>query len=101
MKKLLTACTIALGLFAGQAFAASPACEKSADDKKLAGAARSSHIKKCDRESGAAKASAGSPACTASADSKKLAGAARKSHIKKCTMDEKKGAAPAAAPAKK
>jgi hypothetical protein len=27
--------------------AASPACEKSADDKKLAGAARNSHIKKC------------------------------------------------------
>jgi hypothetical protein len=29
------------------ATAASPACEKSADEKKLAGAARSSHIKKC------------------------------------------------------
>ncbi len=97
MKKLLTACTIALGLFAGQAFAANAACEKSADDKKLAGAARSSHIKKCDRESATAAASTGSPACAASADSKKLAGAARKSHIKKCTMDEKKGAAPAAA----
>ena len=27
--------------------AASPACEKSADDKKLAGAARNSHVKKC------------------------------------------------------
>ena len=29
------------------AAAATPACEKSADDKKLAGAARGSHIKKC------------------------------------------------------
>ncbi len=29
------------------AAAASPACEKSADDKKLAGAARKSHLKKC------------------------------------------------------
>jgi Ni/Co efflux regulator RcnB len=29
------------------AAAASPACEKSADEKKLAGAARKSHIKKC------------------------------------------------------
>jgi len=29
------------------AAAPSPACEKSADDKKLAGAARKSHIKKC------------------------------------------------------
>jgi psiF repeat len=27
--------------------AASPACEKSADEKKLAGAARNSHVKKC------------------------------------------------------
>ena len=29
------------------AAAANPACEKSADEKKLAGAARKSHIKKC------------------------------------------------------
>jgi hypothetical protein len=29
------------------AAAASPACEKSADEKKLAGAARNAHIKKC------------------------------------------------------
>jgi psiF repeat len=29
------------------AMAGSPTCEKSADDKKLAGAARGSHIKKC------------------------------------------------------
>ena len=29
------------------AAAASPACEKSADEKKLAGAARKSHLKKC------------------------------------------------------
>lgn len=32
--------------------AASPACEKSADEKKLAGAARASHIKKCMTEGG-------------------------------------------------
>lgn len=30
-----------------KALTASPACEKSADEKKLAGAARTSHIKKC------------------------------------------------------
>jgi psiF repeat len=29
------------------AMAGNPACEKSADDKKLAGAARNSHVKKC------------------------------------------------------
>jgi hypothetical protein len=31
----------------GKATASSPACDKSADEKKLAGAARTSHIKKC------------------------------------------------------
>ena len=34
---------------------ASPECEKSADDKKLAGAARASHIKKCMADAVAAK----------------------------------------------
>jgi len=89
MTKLLTACALALGLLAGQAYAASPACEKSADDKKLAGAARASHIKKCEADATAA----GSPACQKSADDKKLAGAARTSHLKKCMADEKKAAA--------
>jgi hypothetical protein len=65
------------------------ACEKSADDKKLAGAARASHIKKCNADAGAA-AAAGKPECEKSADDKKLAGAARASHIKKCNADAKK-----------
>jgi len=94
MTKLLTACFLTLGLLAGQAYAANAACEKSADDKKLAGAARASHIKKCEQEMGAG----GSPACEKSADDKKLAGAARTSHIKKCMQDAAKPAA-AAAPA--
>ena len=34
------------------------ACEKSADEKKLAGAARNSHIKKCNADGGPAKAAA-------------------------------------------
>jgi psiF repeat len=41
MKECLSAKGDAKGM------AASPACEKSADEKKLAGAARNSHIKKC------------------------------------------------------
>jgi hypothetical protein len=101
MNKLLTACFLTLGLLAGQAYAANAACEKSADDKKLAGAARTSHIKKCEADMGAG----GSPACEKSADDKKLAGAARASHIKKCMADSAKPAAAAtpaapAAPAK-
>ncbi|MBL8287552.1 MAG: hypothetical protein JNL85_06200 [Rubrivivax sp.] len=100
MNKLITACFLTLGLLAGQAYAANAACEKSADDKKLAGAARTSHIKKCEKDMAGG---AGSPACEKSADDKKLAGAARTSHIKKCMADGGKPAAdagkPAAAPA--
>ena len=98
MNKLLTASMLALGLAfgaAGQAYAANAACVKSADDKKLAGAARDSHIKKCEKDMAAG---AGSPACEKSADDKKLAGAARTSHIKKCMEDAGKPAM--AAPAK-
>lgn len=91
MTKLLTVCTIVLGLFAGQAYAASAACEKSADEKKLSGAARTSHIKKC--ESDAAASPAASPACEKSAADKKLSGAAKTSYINKCTADEKAAAA--------
>ena len=51
---------------AAAAPASSPACEKSAADKKLAGAAKKSHIKKCMAdEAGAAK-----PAASASAAKK-------------------------------
>jgi hypothetical protein len=91
MNKLLTACFLTLGLMASQAYAANAACEKSADEKKLAGAARTSHIKKCEKEMGAG----GSAACEKSADEKKLAGAARTSHIKKCEADAMKPAAAA------
>lgn len=95
MNKLLTACFLSLGLMAGQAYAANAACVKSADDKKLAGAARDSHIKKCEKDMGAG----GSAACEKSADDKKLAGAARTSHVKKCMEDSAKPAAAPAVPA--
>jgi hypothetical protein len=86
MKKLLTLAVVSLSLVAGQAFAANAACEKSADEKKLAGAARTSYMKKCEKDAGGAAAS---PACEKSAADKKLAGAAKTSHIKKCMADEK------------
>jgi hypothetical protein len=73
------------------------ACEKSADEKKLAGAARTSHIKKCEADGGGAAAK-GNPACEKSADDKKLAGAARTSHVKKCNADGGPDKAAAAAP---
>jgi hypothetical protein len=82
MKKLISVTAIALGMLAGQAaFAANPACDKQADEKKLAGAARTSFLKKCERDTGAGAA------CEATASEKKLAGAARTSFMKKCVAD--------------
>ena len=52
--------------------AASPACEKSAADKKLAGAAKKSHLKKCmaDEMAGAKPDAAATPAAETSAPKK-------------------------------
>lgn len=100
MKKiLLTAIVAACGLLSSQAFAANAACEAKAVDKNgkaLAGAAKTSFLKKCEKEAGAAPAAATSPACEKSAADKKLAGAAKTSHIKKCMADSKAPAASAA-----
>ena len=60
-------------------------CAKTADEKKLAGAARTSFITKCEKDA----SPAASPACEKSAADKKLAGAAKASHLKKCMADEK------------
>ena len=95
MKKILLSTVVAaFGLLAGQAHAANAACDAQAAEKKLAGAATTSFLKKCERDAAApAAAAAASPACEKSAADKKLAGAAKKSHIKKCMADEKAVAA--------
>jgi hypothetical protein len=80
MIRMLTAAVLSLGLLASPALAAGD-CEKKADEKKLAGAARTSFVKKCQSDNAAATA------CEASAKEKKLAGAAKNSHVKKC-MEE-------------
>jgi hypothetical protein len=67
----------AFSLIAGSAFAAS--CKVEAGDKKLAGAAMTSFMKKCETD---AKAN-----CDKSAAEKKLAGAAKDSFTKKCVSD--------------
>lgn len=95
MKKiLLTAFVAAFGLLSSQAFAANAACDAKAAEKKLAGAAKTSFLKKCEKDAAApaAAAAAASPACEKSAADKKLAGAAKNSHLKKCMADEKAGA---------
>jgi hypothetical protein len=75
MKKLII--VAAVSLFAtGTAFAT---CKSDAAEKKLAGAALNSFMKKCEAD---AKAK-----CDADSAEKKLAGAAKASHSKKCTAD--------------
>ena len=89
-KTLITAALLSLSLFASQAFAANAECEAKAGEKKLAGAAKTSFMKKCEKDAGGGAMAAASPACEKSATDKKLAGAAAKSHIKKCMADSKK-----------
>lgn len=83
MKNLMTLAALTLSLCAGSALAANAECDKKADEKKLAGAARTSFLKKCEKDA----AGAPNAACAAKADEKKLAGAARNSFVKKCEKD--------------
>jgi len=55
---------------------ADDACMTQATDKKLAGAAKTSFLTKCERT-----------ACESQAADKKLAGAAKTSFVKKCVKD--------------
>jgi hypothetical protein len=75
MKKIAIA--IILTMAAGSAYADS--CKATAGDKKLAGAALTSFMKKC--ESDAKKS------CDSQAAEKKLHGAAQTSFTKKCVSD--------------
>jgi hypothetical protein len=60
-------------------FAPSASCKAQAAEKKLAGAANTSFMKKCQADA--------QKACTTSAADKKLAGAAKNSFTKKCVTD--------------
>lgn len=86
--------SLTLALLATVAHAGDAACDAKAAEKKLAGAAKTSFLKKCEREAGAASAN---DACMTKAADKKLKGAAKNSFVKKC---EKDAAAPAAAASK-
>jgi hypothetical protein len=61
------------------AFADSPTCNAAAAEKKLAGAAKTSFLKKCEKDAAAT--------CDTGAAEKKLAGAAKSSFTKKCVKD--------------
>ena len=64
---------------AGSAMAADATCTAQVTEKKLAGAAKTSFTKKCEKD---AKAT-----CEAVSAEKKLAGAAKSSFEKKCVKD--------------
>ena len=89
MIKHLSTAFAAMFLCAGMAQAAdTAACEQQAAEKKLAGAAKNSFVKKCSG-GGAMAVSAAAEGCNKQAAEKKLAGAAKNSFVKKCTTDAK------------
>jgi hypothetical protein len=82
MRKLLLASLFSLfvlSTFGGSAMAEGPSCKARAADKKLAGAAQTSFMKKCTADA--------TTACDAAAADKKLFGAAKTSFTKKCVND--------------
>ena len=89
-KHFITIALATLGLFASQAFAADAACEAKALDKNgkaLAGAAKTSFMKKCEAGAGAAGGAAACEAKAVDKNGKALAGAAKSSSMKKCEKD--------------
>jgi hypothetical protein len=58
---------------------AAESCSAQAAEKKLAGAAKNSFMKKCEADAKAV--------CEKAADEKKLAGAAKNSNVKKCVTE--------------
>lgn len=86
MKNIIIAAL--LGMFtANIAFAADATCDAKAAEKKLAGAAKTSFLKKCEKD---AKTADAQKSCDAKAADKKLAGAAKNSFVKKCVADASK-----------
>ena len=80
MTKTFALIALALALTCAPALAyADSSCATQATDKKLAGAAKDSFLKKCVNDAKAA--------CDKAAADKKLAGAAKDSFTKKCVKD--------------
>lgn len=76
MKHLIAAMICSLAVTASWA---DDSCAAKAADKKLAGAAKTSFLKKCESDA--------RTACSTQASDKKLAGAAKNSFFKKCVSD--------------
>ena len=82
MNKILVVAFSCL-LLGNAAYAADSSCQAQAAEKKLAGAAKNSFVKKCQKDA----AAAAKTACEAQAGDKKLSGAAKNSFVKKCEKD--------------
>ncbi len=79
MNKTLAAIAISFGLLAMPSLAYADSCADQATAKKLAGAAKTSFMKKCSTDAQAA--------CDTQAADKKLAGAAKTAFVGKCVKD--------------
>jgi hypothetical protein len=82
MNRILNLCAVLFGLLVASAHATGGSCEAQATDKKLAGAAKTSFLKKCETDTA-------TKACDVQTTEKKLAGAAKSSFLKKCVADSK------------
>lgn len=72
-------CLVAALVFTGSVFAQDATCTATVTEKKLAGAAKNSFMKKCENDAAAR--------CELASKEKKLAGAAKNSFTKKCVND--------------
>ena len=79
MTRYLSAALLTLTLAALPGLAQAASCAAQATDKKLAGAAKTSFLTKCEKDATAT--------CDIQAAEKKLAGAAKNSFTKKCVTD--------------
>jgi len=86
MKKIIFALVV-LFLASQTAYAVEASCDTKAAEKKLAGAAKNSFIKKCEKDTDVNVTKAD---CDAKAAEKKLKGAAKNSFTKKCVTDASK-----------
>ena len=86
MKKLAFV-LMTLFLVSQTAYSADAGCEAKSAEKKLAGAAKNSFIKKCEKD---ANLNSATSDCDAKAAEKKLKGAAKNSFTKKCVTDASK-----------
>ena len=84
MKYLVIVAMLSIASAGTIARAADSSCETLAAEKHLAGAAKTSFMKKCEKDSAAGAAK---QQCATQAADKKLAGAAKNSFVKKCEKD--------------